>query len=76
MQVRFLQNLGLLDLRAMNDAAKSEVAPNECAVGAVVDLPARAVEFITAKYGAKQSLFEVVAKETKSKPESTAKQGG
>lgn len=70
MQVRFNQNLGLLDIRQLKDKTGIVVDPAECKAGNTVDLPAKAVEFFSTKY---KALFEPVnVKGEAKKPEVTA----
>lgn len=77
MQVRFLQNLGLLDIAAIKKAHGIELNAAECKQDCVTNVPDKALDYLTAKYGkrgSKHSLFEPVAnvKGEAKKPEVTA----
>ncbi len=55
MQVRFLQNLGTEEARAVGDACKCSIDASKCVIGAVVDVPDAALSLLGKKYDA---LFE------------------
>lgn len=55
MLVRFTQNLGLLDIREVKDKTGCVLKSEECKAGNTVDVPAKAFEFLSAKY---KALFE------------------
>ena len=59
MQVRFLQNLGTDDARAVNNACKCDIDAKKCCIGAVVDIPESAIAWFGKKYNA---LFEPATK--------------
>ena len=52
MQVRFLQNLGLLDIKAIKDKTGITLDPLQCKEGQTYDVPQRAYEMLAAKYKA------------------------
>lgn len=57
MRVKFLQNLGSDDTHAIKRACGVNVNHKDCTIGAVVNLPDEAAEWLSAKY---KALFEVV----------------
>jgi len=73
MLVRFNQNLGLLDIRLVKDKTGVELEAKNCKAGETCELPSKVFDLLTAKYGARQKLFEPVsAKGESKKPELTA----
>jgi len=70
MQVRFLQNLGLLDIRALKDKHGIELKAADCKIGSVVDIPSKAFDVLSGKY--KAVVEAVNVKGEAKKPEITA----
>ena len=72
MRVKFNQNLGADDARAIGDKFGCKIDPKQCTVGAVVDLDDEAAAALAEKY---KALFEAVNSDVRGqakKPEVTA----
>jgi hypothetical protein len=52
MLVKFNQNLGIQDANAIKTKYGVEVVVKDCVIGATVDIPAKAYEFLAKKYKA------------------------
>lgn len=71
MQVEFLQNLGLDDIRKVKDKCGVTLDPKECTIGKVTDLPTAAADLLAGKYKALFKPANKVRGEVK-QPEVTA----
>lgn len=70
MQMRFNQNLGLLDIRRVKEATGVQLDPAQCKEGQFADLPQKAIEALAEKYPG--LLSPVAVKGEAKQPELTA----